>query len=243
MDSATRPQKLPQTFKYAFNGGEEFAYAFSMRIAGRGKVSPDQVVAGIAVFQATKNSGGRWEVLARDNIQPLPPSGTLRPTPRGQKTMMLNRAINVDGDGDEPRLDGDLPALLGSIEDWFFPPIPPMLQVKGGRRGVGTPVVRTDTGRWRDVGFYNPNDEGARGYYEWEVTPVENRDGLLKVEDKRTFRNRIGSIELVGRGTFRFDVQRGILRSRSFQASFTEGDEATTITIEFVATEPSKLAQ
>ncbi len=206
-NSTDRRAKLPTTFKYAFNDGREFAYAFDLHLKVGSRKPWEERTAGIAVFQANKDLHGRWEVLARDNIQAVSASGAHRRTPQGQKTTMLSRVLNVDVDGDEPSLDGNLPALLGNLGDWFFPPIVPYVQTEARGRGRGMAVVRTDTGKWRDVGFYDPDDESARGYYEWGIKPLKESGGVLSVEDTRTLRNRIGSIELAGRGTFAFERQ------------------------------------
>ena len=120
MPSLSENTKPTQKFEYTFNGGEPFAYVFLLQlINGERK----EYVAGVAEFKAVEDSGGTWEFVARDNIRYVRSPNVAMSRPADQ-TMMLRRTMRVSDSGREPDVDENLPALLGNMGDWFFPPIP-----------------------------------------------------------------------------------------------------------------------
>jgi hypothetical protein len=212
--------------RYTFDGGREFAYRFDLRLT-TGKRA--RYVAGWAAFDVIDNTGGSFRLLARDNVQQSSSPDKLRTQAIGELTGMLKRTTHVSDQGSDPEVDGNLPAALGDIEDWFFPPLPRHETVE---RGGGQTVIRESDGKWDTIGFYNPNDRGAKGYYDWSVQAREVKGGVLTVTDKRTLRSDDGSVELMGDGSYTFDMSRGILQTHSFRGVLKERGSSTQISLE-----------
>jgi hypothetical protein len=220
--------------RYKFDNGREFAYRFVLTLDKRGETS---YIAGFAAFDVAEKSGS-WQLLARDNLQRTSSPDVLQPQVIGVLTSMLRRTIFVDEEGEEPDADRDLPALLGNVEEWFFPPIP---RSETEERAHGQTVIRQVDGRWNTIGFYNPNDRSAKGFYEWSIQPRGTSGGVLTVSDKRSLRSNDGSIELLGEGSFTFDLARGILLARQFRGTHRERGQATQVEIEIAPAPTSAL--
>jgi hypothetical protein len=212
--------------RYTFDGSREFAYRFDLRLT-TGQRS--RYVAGWAAFDLLDKSAGSYRVLARDNLQQTAAPDQLREQAIGELTSMLKRTMHVDDEGSEPDVDGDLPAVLGNLEDWFFPPLPDHETVA---RDGGETVIREADGKWDTVGFYNSKDRGAKGWYDWSVQARGVSGGVLTVADKRSLRSNDGSTELVGSGSYTFDMQRGILLTHSFRGTYKERGSSTQIALE-----------
>jgi len=212
--------------RYTFDGGREFAYRFDLRLT-TGQRSG--YVAGWAAFDVVDNTGGSFRLLARDNVQLTSSPDKLRTQAIGELTGILKRTTHVSDQGSDPEVDGNLPAVLGDIEDWFFPPLPDHETVE---RGGGQTVIREADGKWDTIGFYNANDRGAKGYYDWSVQARGVGGGVLTVSEKRTLRSDDGSTELVGDGNYTFDMGRGILRTHSFRGTLKELGRVTQISLE-----------
>jgi hypothetical protein len=186
-------------------------------------------VAGWAAFDVVDNTGGSFRLLARDNVQHTSSPDKLRTQAIGELTGMLKRTTHVSDQGSDPEVDGNLPAVLGDLQDWFFPPLPHHESVE---RDGGQTVIRESDGKWDTIGFYNPNDRGAKGYYDWSVQARGVKGGVLTVTDKRALRSDDGSTELVGDGSFTFDMARGILHTHSFRGTLKERGSTTHIALE-----------
>jgi hypothetical protein len=212
--------------RYTFDGGREFAYRFDLRLT-TGQRS--RYVAGWAAFDMKEKSAGSWQLLARDNVQTTSSPDKLRTQAIGELTSMLRRTLHVDDEGNDPEVDGNLPAVLGDLQDWFFPPLPHHETVE---RSGGQTVIRESDGKWDTIGFYNPNDRGAKGYYDWSVQARGVSGGVLTVNDKRSLRSDDGSTELVGNGSYTFDMARGILQTQSFRGTYREHGSTTKVTLE-----------
>ena len=221
--------------RYTFDGGREFAYRFDLRLT-TGKRSG--YVAGWAAFDVVDNTGGSFRLLARDNVQLTSSPDKLRTQAIGELTGILKRTTHVSDQGSDPEVDGNLPAVLGDIEDWFFPPLPDHETVE---RGGGQTVIREADGKWDTIGFYNAKDRGAKGYYDWSVQARGVSGGVLTVGEKRTLRSDDGSTELVGDGNYTFDMGRGILRTHSFRGTLKELGRVTQISLEITPAPTSAL--
>jgi hypothetical protein len=148
--------------------------------------------------------------------------------------------MQVGSDGLEPEIDGNLPMLLGDAEDWFFPPIP---WSETDKRTGGETVIRERDGTWDDFGFYDDKDRSAKGYFDWASEGRGVGSGKLMVTEQRSFRSDDGSRELVGSGRYTFDLARGVLDQRSFQARHVHLGVATTIVLQIVPTDPARLPE
>ncbi|MCI0361378.1 MAG: hypothetical protein L0211_23085 [Planctomycetaceae bacterium] len=221
--------------RYTFDGGREFGYRFVLSLSRGRKTS---YIAGYAAMKLKEKSAGSWTLLTRDNLQLTSSPDSLKAPAIGQLTSMLPRTMHVGDEGDEPDVDENLPAMLGNIEDWFFPPLP---RSETEERAHGQTVIRQTDGEWSTVGFYNPNDRSAMGFYEWSIQPRGVSGGWLTVSDKRELRSEDGSIELIGDGSFTVDLGRGILQSRSFRGTLKEGASATLISLEITPAATSAL--
>jgi len=221
--------------RYTFDGGREFAYRFVLSLTRGRKTS---YIAGYAAFDRQDNTGGSWQLLARDNLQLTSSLDALKTQTIGQQTSMLERTMHVDDEGEEPDVDENLPALLGDIGEWFFPPLP---RYETEERAHGQTVIRESDGEWSTIGFYNAKDRSAKGFYEWSIQPRGVSSGWLTVDDKRELRSDDGSIELIGNGSYTFDLGRGILQSRSFRGSLKELASVTQISLEITPAAMSAL--
>jgi hypothetical protein len=212
--------------RYTFDGGREFAYRFVMGLTTGRKTT---YIAGYAAFDVVENTGGSFRLLARDNLQKTSSPDVLEPQAIGELTSMLKRTMHVDDEGSDPEVDGDLPAVMGDLRDYFFPPLPHHETVE---RSGGETVIRESDGKWDTIGFYNPNDRSAKGYYDWSVQARGVSGGLLTVTEKRTLRSNDGSIELVGNGSYTFLMARGILQTHSYRGTYKERGSVTQISLE-----------
>ena len=55
---------------------------------------------------------------------------------------------------------------------------------------------------------------------------------MLTVADKRSLRSDDGTIELVGEGSFTFDMNRGLLQARRFRGSYKAAGSTTKISLD-----------
>ena len=229
-------RQTKQKFEYTFNGGEPFAYVFLLQLING---EHREYVAGVAEFKAVEESGGTWEFVARDNIKYVRSPNVAMSRPADQ-TMMLRRTMHVSDSGREPDVDENLPALLGNIEDWLFPPIP---RYATEVRSKGYAVVWSQfTDEWTSFGRYDKEDHSAIARYEWSIVPKGSSNSLLTVHDQRTFRRDDGLLELTGNGSFTFDNPRGILQRRSFRGQLKESTRKTDVLIDIAVVDPAKLA-
>jgi len=212
--------------RYTFDGGREFAYRFVLQLTTERKAT---YIAGYAAFDLMDNTGGSFRVLARDNLQKTSSPDVLEPQAIGELTSMLKRTMHVDDEGSDPEVDGDLPAVMGDLRDYFFPSLPDHETVE---RSGGETVIRESDGKWDTSGFYNANDRSAKGYYDWSVQARGVSGGVLTVTEKRTLRSNDGSIELVGNGSYTFLMARGILQTHSYRGTYKERGSATQISLE-----------
>lgn len=231
----SRPPKSTYTrerFEYTFNDGKPFTYVFLLQLTND---KHRRYIAGFAEFQPVEESGGTWEFVVRDNIQDVrsPNVAMSRPTDR---TMMLSRTMHVRDSGRKPDVDENMPAFLGNIGDWFFPPIP---RYTTEVRSMGYAVVPGEfAGEWTSFGRYNKQDHSTIARYEWSIEPKGLSDGILAVHDKRTFRRDDGLLELTGQGSFTFETRRGILQRRSFRGQLKEWTNKTDVAIDIAVVEP-----
>jgi hypothetical protein len=223
--------------KYKFDGGREFAYRFVLSLTDS---EGTRYITGHAAFTLSGRSGGSPQLLARDNLQEVDSLDAFQPQATGELTSMLPRTIHVHEQGDEPDVDKNLPALMGNLEEWFFPPFP---QSETDEPSGGQTVIRESDGRWDTSGFYNKLDRSAKGYYEWSVKPRGFSGGVVTATDKRSLRSDDGSIELVGQGGYTISLARGILLSRTFRATHKEGGNVTQVSLEITPATPSALDQ
>lgn len=96
-------------------------------------------------------------------------------------------------------------------------------------------------GHWDTSGFYDKSDRSAKGYYSWSVKPRGVSGGVLTASDKRSLRSDDGTIELVGEGSFTFDLARGILQARRFRGNYKEAGSVTKISLEITPAAASAL--
>ena len=223
--------------KYKFDGGREFAYRFVLSLTD---AEGTRYITGHAAFTISQRSGGSLQLLVRDNLQEIDSLEAFQPQATGGLTSMLPRTIHVHEQGDDPDVDKNLPALMGDIEEWFFPPIP---QSETDERSGGQTVIRESDGRWDTSGFYNKLDRSAKGYYDWSVKPRGFSGGVVTATDKRSLRSDDGSIELIGQGGFTFSLARGILLSRTFRGTHKEGGNVTQVSLEITPAATSALDQ
>ncbi len=231
------PERTRQKFEYTFNDGKTFTYVFLLQLTDSKR---KQYISGVAEFKPVGESGGTWEFLVRDNIQQVRSLDVAMSRP-ADRTMMLRRTMHVGDDGREPDVDENLPALLGNIEDWFFPPIP---RYATEERSLGHAVVLSQfTGDWTSFGRYDKQDHSTIARYEWSIEPKGLSGGVLTVHDKRTFRRNDGLLELTGNGSFTFDTRRGVLQRRSFRGQLKEFTDKTNVAIDIAVVDPAKLAK
>jgi type II secretory pathway pseudopilin PulG len=223
--------------EYKFDGGREFAYRFVLALS---EEDGTRYIAGYAAFQPQPAERGRRQLLVRDNLQETHAPSVLEAQMPGELTAMLDRTLHVDDQGEEPRVDDNLPALLGDATDWFFPRLPPTETVDDSG---GQTVIRESDGQWDTSGFYDKSDRSAKGYFSWSVTPRGVSGGILSVNDKRTLRSDDGTIELVGEGSYAFDMNRGIMRERRFRGTYKTREGNTRIAIEIMPAPTSALGQ
>jgi len=223
--------------EYKFDGGHEFAYRFVLALT---EDYGTRYIAGYAAFQPQTADNGRRQLLVRDNLQETHSPSELEAQVPGELTMMLDRTLHVEAEGKTPDVDKNLPALLGHAADWFFPRLPETETIDDSG---GYTVIRESNGQWAGSGFYDKNDRSAKGYFSWSVQPKGVSTGILSVNDKRTLRSDDGTIELIGEGSYTFDLNRGILRERRFKGTYKHHDGVDRISLEITPAPASVLGR
>lgn len=203
-----RPGGKANEPRYDLRDGTLLAYAFRLEMQ---EEEEHRGLAGIALFELDAKTPGKVRVRACDNLRSV--SDLAQPLAFPTNSELIKSSFQLDADGIEPAVDGELPHYLGRPQDWFFPPLP---------RGVDRPetgLYFVQRGPW--LSQDREPDRQDRGLFRWTVQVVRSTPSHWELIDRRWFRTEDGSQEFEGNGQISFGGGRagGQMVSRSFRGT------------------------
>lgn len=233
--AATRQRmELARRYDYRLEVGRMIGYVFRLQTTTGGQTSH---LSGIALFHVSEDQKGRVRMACADNIRPRPTAELAPVFPTAPHA--LPEWIAVSTSGEKPSPTGKLPMQLGSLGDWFFPPL------SGGAigRGVGEghSVARLGNDEsFRYLGLLGKGwtpDRVAR--FEWDCTTRSIDFQTADVAHVRSFRRDDGKVEMSGSGSIQFDLNEGLMRRSVFQGQQVDHGVASTfsLSIDFLSTQ------
>ncbi|MGE0757832.1 MAG: hypothetical protein AB7F89_15315 [Pirellulaceae bacterium] len=219
-----------QLVRYNLPEGRTIAYWFLLEAT----TGQEQTrIAGIAQFDVQKDQGGGWQIRAHDNLRHVSNSQISWSLPRGSR--LVDATFDVSTSGIEPIIEERLPYLLGRSRDWFFPPVPRDLRAE---RGEGYDVQRgsflMNAPQW---------DKQNRGHFSWDVRVSSGASPVVRLVDRRTFSTDDRVQEISGSGEIVFDLDQGMMLSRTFRGTYALFGRRTDITLRVSRFSEQQLSQ